>query len=369
MKFLRITKKRDIAAALAVETRTWARKRLIAIRAVVAGKTNAAAARAAKAGRTSVTAWRRRARGGMSALLASHRGKYHRRADMALEHVPVCLEEIDAALAREETARRRTRLRAVCAIFAGAGYADAARAAGVSHGSVYQWVRRVRERGWAALLCDGRTARHIRYDKQTIRTSPGVATARDKIRAALACLPPEPRRRNLAALELALSGEVEQAAAVARVAPGTVKSWIRSVCAGAIPFLGQDAHLKANLGDLHACATREKNPNIRKRILAVTYVSAGMSPREAGHAAHVSLDTVYVAVRRFKREGFAAFQDKPIRGRSPKLTAEQLQALEQIVRKEPGATLAQLQARIRGEFGVQYTPNGVATLLRNQLGI
>jgi transposase len=122
-----------------------------------------------------------------------------------------------------------------------------------------------------------------------------------------------------------------------------------------------------DLAGLHARAIAEKNPNVRKRILAVAYVAAGVPISEAAVTAGLALQTVYAALRAFRREGYAAFRNKPIPGRPLKLSRAQLLALKQQIRTQPQIGLRELREIIESRFGISYTPQGIELLATTHL--
>ena len=113
--------------------------------------------------------------------------------------------------------------------------------------------------------------------------------------------------------------QIREAAAAAHVEPKTVARWVRKVHHHGIkPFLPQDRRvpsLRADVAQLRALAAAEKNPNIRKRIVALTHVAAGMPVYDAAIAARSDPSTVYATMRRFEREGVASLRNKPCLGR------------------------------------------------------
>ena len=120
---------------------------------------------------------------------------------------------------------------------------------------------------------------------------------------------------------------------------------------------------------MRALATAEKNPSIRKRIFAVAHLAEGMPVYDAAAGARLSTDTVYTALRRFQREGIAAFRNKRSAGRRVRLTSDQLEDVAAFVRANPAVSLNELRSHVLAEFGVRYTPAGLKNMLKNQLGI
>jgi transposase len=63
-------------------------------------------------------------------------------------------------------------------------------------------------------------------------------------------------------------------------------------------------------------------------------------------------------MRRFQREGMAAFHKKPYAGGHVRLTSDQLETVATFVRANPMVSLDELRSHVLAEFGVRYTPAG-----------
>jgi transposase len=362
----------QVEAALAREHSPQIHKRLIAIRAILSGETTAAAARLAHAARTSVRAWRRKFRQhGCAALMRDSRTRHARPLPMTPGQIAAAQQEIEAALAHDRPPRYRKRLLALRALLSGQIQSAAARAAGATDASVGRWLKRVQQGGCANLLRKDRRNRA----RKPLMTPEQTADARQEIEAALARPFGRPLRERLTALQLALAGQIHDAAKRANVEPVTISSWLRQIRDhGVTQFLNQrrntiGCNFQADLAQLHALAGAEKNPNIRKRILALAYVAAGVPVYDAAIAARLAPATVYTAIRRFQREGTAAFRNKSPLGPRVRLSLDQLQAVAGWAREDPEMTPDQLCARILAAFGVRYTVRGLLNMLKNQLGI
>ena len=149
----------------------------------------------------------------------------------------------------------------------------------------------------------------------------------------------------LAAIDMVLSGQpVDDAAALAMVRPSTVKRWLRIVMRdGIVPTLARwegrgpprPRKLDADPTALRELAANERNPRIRKRILALAYVADGMSPLAAAVSAGLDHGAVLARVKRYQEEGVAGLQDRKIAGRPHKLDAAQFQELRFAVLEQP----------------------------------
>lgn len=321
--------KKEIAAALSSDQSPWVRKRLLALRAVIEGRTLAAAARAAKTDRTSVRRWRRQLQEqGCAALLDDSRMGGSRLHRMTREEIVAARQEIGAALAGEQRARVRKRLIAVQAALSGETLSAAASAAGAYPSSVDRWLLRMRQSGCAALLQDGSVGR----PRQREMTVEDVKLAREEMKSALKRRLKWRLRLRLIAIDMVLSGRsTEEAAATAHVRPGTVRGWLAMLRhKGIVEMIGESEgrfrprKLEADGATLRTLAANERNPRIRKRMLALAYVADGMGVEDAAVKVGLNRSTVDERIKRFQKEGLAGLQDKARAGRPSKLTRPQL---------------------------------------------
>jgi transposase len=195
-------------------------------------------------------------------------------------------------------------------------------------------------------------------------------------------------RKRLLAIRAILAGKsVRQAQEIANASRGGVDRWLRHARQGGIQALvrvgrgscqmgRQETHdpprppkVNADPAALREMAAREKNPRVRKRMLALACVAEGMSPLAAAVKTKVAHSAVLARVKRFQKEGIAAFQDKRPFGRPRKLTEAQLQELRLVVLDHPEMTYAQLCDFVRSRFRVRYSIQGLQLLLKRDLAI
>ena len=284
-----------------------------------------------------------------------------------LNSLSFILPEVDAALAEEERPRVRKRLIAVRSVMEGRSLTAAAAAVGVHQTTVSQWLSKVRRSGLRSLLCNRRVLPPRMAAQQ-------IAAARRAIQAALARPRTERTRRCLTAIRLALAGQTYEAMTHAHVTRVTINRWLKEIRRfGVRRFLGRyeqpPGQFAADLAQLHALAATEKSANVRKRILALAYVAAGVPINEAAATAALAPSTMRRVIRRFRREGSAAFRNKPIPGPRVRLAPAQIRVVQALVRENPCITASDLRDRILAELGVRYTPEGVRNMLKNQLGL
>lgn len=283
-------------------------------------------------------------------------------------------DELNAALAGEGRRGVRRRLVAISRILAGQSIRQAARAAKATRGTVDRWLRQVRRSGLQSLLVDGRHG----HAQQRMKPSEVVQTRR-QIAAALARpLKPQVRAR-LIAIDILLFGQpIDVAAVAAGVLPDAVKSWLRAVTyhgfAAALakwqsPGPPPPRQLDADPVALRELAAKERNPRIRKRMLALACVAEGMSTYDAEVKAGLNHEAITKRVRRFREEGIAAFYDREPCGRPKKLTASQLHELRSQIMEAPQMTYEQLRAWVQARFHVQYSREGFRRLLKKELGM
>jgi len=282
--------------------------------------------------------------------------------------------EVRAALAHERRPGVRRRLVAVGKVLEGKSIKQAARAAKATLGSVERWLKQVRQSGLQALLVDQRR----RYRKREM-THAQVGDTRREITAALAHpLKPQVRSR-LIAMDNVLSGQsIDDAAAGALVRPDTVRDWLRVVTYdGIAPTLARwegrgnprPRQVDADPVALRELVAKEKNPRVRKRMLALACVAEGMSPHAASMSMGLNHQAIAARMRRFREEGVAAFRDRKIGGRPHKLSAAQFQELRIEFLGRPGMQPQQLRDLIWTRFRVRYSLSSLRRLLKKELGI
>jgi transposase len=151
LKLLRITRE-EIDFALEAERRSWARKRLVAVREVLGGSTELHAAKVAKVSCGSVQRYLRRVReSGFASLV--YDGRIGRRSKpMRPPEINKLREEISGILERKPSRKERRRLLAVDAVLAGNAPDKMAAEARVTLNTLRSWVAVARKRGMRALL-------------------------------------------------------------------------------------------------------------------------------------------------------------------------------------------------------------------------
>ena len=294
--------------------------------------------------------------------------------DIDLKSLGVGLDGIKAALARERRPGVRRRLVAVGKILAGRSINEAARAAKATPGSVDRWLGQVRRSGFQSLLSDGRHG----HAKQSMKPNQVNETRRQIATALAGPLKPQVRAR-LIAIDTALSGRpIDEVAASARVLPNAVKSWLRAVTYHSIaPTLARwegrgkprPRLLDADPVALRELAARERNPRIRKRMLAIVCVAEGMSPLDAAVSVGLQHDTVLRSMKRFRGEGVAAFQDRKIAGRPHKLNPAQLEEVGRALPERPKMSCGELRDLLWACFRVRYSLGRLRHLLKEKLGV
>jgi len=186
-------------------------------------------------------------------------------------------------------------------------------------------------------------------------------------------------RVRLTAIDAVLSGlPIEEAAATARVLPDAVRRWLRVVSRegidAAVDGWRIDRRLRPGRLDvdpatLHELAAKEKNPRIRKQMLALARVAEGMSPLDAAVSVGLQHGTVLRRMKRFREEGIAAFQDPKSAGRPHKLTLTELEEVGKVVLAHPELSYGDLRDLIRTRFRVGYSRSRLRHLLKVKLGI
>jgi transposase len=286
-----------------------------------------------------------------------------------LNSLGITRDEVKAALARDHRPWVRKRLVAISKIMAGKSINQAAQAAKASRGSVDRWIGRIQRSGFQSLLADGRHG----YPKRWMNPSKTAQTRRQIATALSGPLKPEVRAR-LIGVDMVLSGgPMDEAARSAHVFPRTVRTWLRDVVRdGFAPTLarweGQDKprprKLDADPMALRELAAKEKNPRIRKRILALAYVAGGMGLLDAAVSAGLSHFTVIKSMKRFRERGVAAFQDPKSAGRPRKLTSAQLEEVGRTVLQLPEMSYTEMSELLWVRFRVSYSCHSLHRLRR-----
>jgi transposase len=214
-----------------------------------------------------------------------------------------------------------------------------------------------------------------------------VSISRREVEAALRREPRERIRRRLVAIRAILQGKSKrQAYEAANATRGSLDRWLKQLREGGLQALvlerraGRHAtpsvekpprlpKVNADPKTLRELAARERNPRIRKRMLALACVAEGTSPLTVAVKMKVAHSVVLERVRRFQEEGLAGLQDRPPFGRPRKLTATQLDELRLVVIDHPEMTYAQLRDFVRSRFRVRYSTKGLQRLLKQDLAI
>ncbi len=128
-------------------------------------------------------------------------------------------------------------------------------------------------------------------------------------------------------------------------------------------------------GDLRVAASRARDADAARRMLALALVMEGRSRTEAAESCGMDRQTLRDWVHRYNSEGLDGLCDRRHSGRPPRLTAAQQAEVARIV--EAGPDLAKdgvvrwrcvdLQAVIKARFDVDLAERTVGTLL-NKLG-
>jgi len=155
----------EVKAALARERRRGVRRRLVAIREILAGKSITQAARAAKATWRSVDRWLEQVRrSGFQSLLVDGRHG-HAKPRMKPSEVEQTRRQIAAALARQLKSQVRERLTAIDAVLSGRSMDEAAASARVLPDAVTRWLRVISRDGVDAAVAGWQIDRRLRPGK------------------------------------------------------------------------------------------------------------------------------------------------------------------------------------------------------------
>ena len=126
--------------------------------------------------------------------------------------------------------------------------------------------------------------------------------------------------------------------------------------------------------DLRRLARSSKNAAQARRLLAIALVLDGHSRTNAARASGMDRQSLRDWVHRFNAEGPAGLVNKLRSGRPPRMTAEQLQALDAVVEAGPDVETdgvvrwrrADLQRVIAEKYGVALCERSVGRILHDR---
>lgn len=109
-----------------------------------------------------------------------------------------------------------------------------------------------------------------------------------------------------------------------------------------------------------------------RRMLAIAHILEGRSRSEAAHATGMDRQTLRDWVHRYNAEGIDGLTNRPVKGASPRLTADQLAKLDDIVKAGPDPEkdkvvrwrLSDLKRVIHEEFSVEFHERSVGKILK-----
>jgi len=128
-----------------------------------------------------------------------------------------------------------------------------------------------------------------------------------------------------------------------------------------------------NAESLRALARESEDANQARRLLALSAIYAGGSRSDAAKMLDVTLQIVRDWVLRFNAEGPSGLIDRKAKGATPKLNAEQRQALVQKLEDGPipavdGVVrwrLVDLAGWIHDEWGISIAENSLSRIVRD----
>ena len=123
--------------------------------------------------------------------------------------------------------------------------------------------------------------------------------------------------------------------------------------------------------ELRSEAKRTDDADAARRMLALALVLEGKSRGEAAKSCGMDLQILCDWVHRYNAEGIAGLFNRPLPGRSPKLTEGQMAALKAIVLRGPNLAvdrvdrwrIVDLCRVVEDRWGVTYSETGMLRLL------
>ena len=124
--------------------------------------------------------------------------------------------------------------------------------------------------------------------------------------------------------------------------------------------------------DLRREAVRAKDARASRRMLALALVLEGKSRTEAAASCGMDRQTLRDWVHRYNAEGLAGLTNRPLPGRQPRLSSEQMQELTTIVETGPDPATdgvvrwrrLDLCAVVERRFGVRFAERSMGEILR-----
>ena len=124
--------------------------------------------------------------------------------------------------------------------------------------------------------------------------------------------------------------------------------------------------------ELQREAGRTRDARAARRILALALVLDGRSREEAARSCGMDRQTLRDWVHRYNAEGLAGLLDRPLPGRQPRLSPEQMGALAEVVEKGPDPEADEivrwrridLCEWVERRFGVRLAERSMGTILR-----
>jgi len=124
--------------------------------------------------------------------------------------------------------------------------------------------------------------------------------------------------------------------------------------------------------ELRREAARAKDARASRRMLALALVLEGKSRTEAAESCGMDRQTLRDWVHRYNAEGLAGLFNRPLPGRQPRLSSEQMQELATIVETGPDPASdgmvrwrrIDLCAVVERRFGVRFAARSMGEILR-----
>ena len=123
--------------------------------------------------------------------------------------------------------------------------------------------------------------------------------------------------------------------------------------------------------DLRRRARQERDGRVAARLFAIANALEGMDRASAARLAGMDRQTLRDWVHRYNEEGIAGLSNRPLPGRSPKLTEGQMAALKAVVLAGPDPAvdgvvrwrIVDLCRWVTERWGVSYSETGMLRLL------
>ena len=123
-----------------------------------------------------------------------------------------------------------------------------------------------------------------------------------------------------------------------------------------------------NVKEIEGRLKREKKSNIVVKLIFLNLIGGGIGFEEACRFCGIAESTGYLWIREWNRKGYKGIESKGgKRGRPSRLSEEDLEKLKEKLKEKPYWTTKEVRILIKETFGIEYSEDQVARILRDKL--